>query len=174
MNIEEWIIQKNPVTNVTGFFLVHRKGLEPPTLGTGIRCSIHWATGASQLSYYSRVFPFCKEGNAKNSSPFFDRGIQQIGIYRADYTVGEGHCPSQRFWNKIAIAAGNSVYFPSGNPKMFHFWWEGHCPSPTINLYDKRKFEPSQNEKTPGCVASGCLLFIGVLRSGTGFPSVWK
>ncbi len=24
-----------------GLFMVHRKGLEPPTLGTGIRCSIH-------------------------------------------------------------------------------------------------------------------------------------
>ena len=36
--------------------------------------------------------------------------MSQIGIYRSVYTVGEGHCPSQRFWNKIAIAAGNPVF----------------------------------------------------------------
>ena len=34
--------QKSPDTQMGIWtFLVHRKGLEPPTLGTGIRCSIH-------------------------------------------------------------------------------------------------------------------------------------
>ena len=32
---------KRPDTTWYLVFLVHRKGLEPPTLGTGIRCSIH-------------------------------------------------------------------------------------------------------------------------------------
>jgi hypothetical protein len=43
-----------------------------------------------------------------------------------------------------------SSIFPLGNPKMFHFWWEGHCPSPTVKLYDKRKFEMVCKKDLPG------------------------
>ena len=33
--------KRDTLTGIPLICLVHRKGLEPPTLGTGIRCSIH-------------------------------------------------------------------------------------------------------------------------------------